>query len=57
MWEKRDAEWARESKARERLMREVCLSVYDLRIVPHIKIYLIILFYFCTLMNNFYVVF
>lgn len=42
MWEKRDAEWARESKARERLMREVCLSVYDLRIVLHIKIYLII---------------
>lgn len=27
MWEKRDAEWARESKARERLMREVCLCM------------------------------
>lgn len=26
MWEKRDAEWARESKARERLMREVSRS-------------------------------
>ena len=26
MWEKRDAEWARESKARERLMREVSIS-------------------------------
>lgn len=29
MWEKRDAEWAREIKARERLMREVCLCMTD----------------------------
>lgn len=29
MWEKRDVEWARESKVRERLMREVCLCMID----------------------------
>jgi hypothetical protein len=29
MWEKRDAEWARESKARERLMSEVSAGLVD----------------------------